>query len=255
MSASGLCLTVLLACVIVDTLVEGGILRRHRGHHSRVPEYRGAEEPTSLDLWPRRSDDRREERRDDTHRGQREEERLGGYLEARANYFQSSDYEDVVEARPRPVVHRRRHVTRNEGEDEGSLASFSRKMHRNRHLGNRGSSNMDARARLLESQHQRKLSKLYELEVRDVQNSSVCNYTVVPEVVDSRSRTPEVLEHVKCNHAGSSCLGVNDTYCCIQTYKMIKVRVDGKSEDRKLYVGCVCAREVLLEEPRLPTYD
>jgi len=100
----------------------------------------------------------------------------------------------------------------------------------------------------------------FELEVREAQNKSVCNYTVEP-IPDRRgSRVPRNLEHVKCNHIGSSCQGT-DTYCCIQTYKNIEVSYDnGDKETMKLYVGCVCALQVLngrkmAQRPLLPIND
>lgn len=86
---------------------------------------------------------------------------------------------------------------------------------------------------------------IFELEVKEAQNSSICNYTV-ESIPDTRgSRVPKNLEHVRCNHIGSSCQGTG-TYCCIQTYRNIDVSYgDGDKETIKLYVGCVCALQDL----------
>lgn len=216
----------------------------------------------SLDLLPKHTETREERPRyRDLYR--RTTERRGGYLGARVDLFPSSEYEDVEVQRP--VVHRRRHVSRNyqesprtsaEGsryEDEGSLDV--RKIHHNRHSNYRRASK-EQRARELDLLHEKSLNKFYELEVREAQNSSVCNYTVESIPDDRGTRTPKLLEHVKCNHAGSNCLGAS-THCCIQTYKKIKVSYgDGDSEVLKLYVGCVCAlRQVLLRESKLHIDD
>lgn len=85
--------------------------------------------------------------------------------------------------------------------------------------------------------------KLYEVEVREAQNSSLCNYTVIP-IPDPGGRIPYDLEHVKCNHVGSKCQDTG-TYCCIQTFRNIEVRYeDGRRETLKLYSGCVCSLQI-----------
>ncbi|XP_032677748.1 uncharacterized protein LOC116847154 [Odontomachus brunneus] len=281
MSSTRLCLTILLICVIVDTL-EGSSWRRHHGHHSK-PQYHGFKNPMSLDLLAKLS--RNNEDHSRHHDTYRQKERRD-YLEAQVNSFPSLEYENADEVQI-PVIHRRREVpkdfrqeslqmreadTRSKHEDgvratqhvrhgsylEDQPASFSSSeyedveeqtpvVHRRRQARQRGSD----RTSLLKALHEKSLNELYELEVREVQNNSVCSYTVVPIPDPTGSRIPKVLEEVKCNHAGSSCLGT-DAHCCIQTYKNIEVSYGGKRNTIKLYVGCVCAREVLLKASQLP---
>lgn len=100
----------------------------------------------------------------------------------------------------------------------------------------------------------------FELEVKEAQNSSICNYTV-ESIPDNRgTRMPKDLEHIKCNHAGSSCQNTGG-YCCIQTYRYINVTYgNGEEEQMKIYVGCVCALQDLnnglsVVESELPIYD
>lgn len=106
------------------------------------------------------------------------------------------------------------------------------------------------------------LSELYnrhfEIEVREAQNSSLCNYTVIP-IPDPGGRIPRELEHVKCNHVGSRCQD-EGTYCCLQTYRNMQVAYkDGKSDTIKVYSGCVCSLQLHATlkpyVPNLPTND
>ena len=88
-----------------------------------------------------------------------------------------------------------------------------------------------------------KNKRYYEVEVKEAQNSSLCNYTVVdiPDPSPDQSRIPKKLVNVMCNHAGSRCRGVG-TYCCLQTYSKLDVSYgDGTSESMKIYTGCVCS--------------
>ncbi|XP_066586532.1 uncharacterized protein [Prorops nasuta] len=89
-----------------------------------------------------------------------------------------------------------------------------------------------------------KIVEDYQLEVKEAQNSSICNYTVVP-IPNVRGRNPRDLEHVICNHAGSRCQSLGQ-YCCIQTYREIEVTYgDKSSEVLRIYAGCVCALQLI----------
>lgn len=99
---------------------------------------------------------------------------------------------------------------------------------------------------------------LFEVEVREAQNSSLCNYTIIP-IPDPGGRIPRELEHVKCNHVGSRCQD-KGTYCCLQTYRNVQVVYeDGKMENIKVYSGCVCSLQLYGTlkpfNPNLPTND
>lgn len=104
------------------------------------------------------------------------------------------------------------------------------------------------------------ISDFYELEVKEAQNSSICNYTVEPIPDESGgTRVPRDLEHVKCNHVGTRCQNTG-TYCCIQTYRMVMVKYgDDKEKPMKIYAGCVCSLQLLAalhpHHPRLPLND
>ncbi|EFN80281.1 uncharacterized protein LOC109504189 [Harpegnathos saltator] len=241
----GLCLTVLLTCVIVDMLVQAASLRRHHSHHSR-PQHDDFEELTSLGLSPKHSEKRHVYPR---HRDNPRERR--GYLqESGAGLFPSSDYEDVeVQA---PLLHRRRHVSRNYQGDEYERQHSARRLHHRHPAPSNSYLSVNERLRQLNDRQANSLPDFFELEVRQAQNSTVCNYTVVPVPDPKGCRTPKNLEHIMCNRAGSSCFDTN-SHCCIQTYKKIDVSYgDGTSDVIKLYVGCVCVRQELLIETKLP---
>ncbi|KAJ8672722.1 hypothetical protein QAD02_003982 [Eretmocerus hayati] len=89
--------------------------------------------------------------------------------------------------------------------------------------------------------------RMFEVEVREAQNSSLCNYTVVPIPDTTGTRLPRELEHIKCNHVGSKCQD-RGTYCCLQTYRNVEVVYGGGSEPRteilKVYSGCVCSLQI-----------
>lgn len=88
-----------------------------------------------------------------------------------------------------------------------------------------------------------------EAKVKDVENSSSCNYTVKPFTISDNSDdyiVPKDLVDITCNYSGSTCQ-INDTkylfYCCIQTYTDIQVPMKkGGHKLMRLNTGCVCAQ-------------
>lgn len=100
---------------------------------------------------------------------------------------------------------------------------------------------------------------VFELEVREAQNSSLCNYTVV-SIPDPGDRVPRVLEHIKCNYVGNRCRE-RGSYCCVQTYRMVDVSYEatGSNDTIKVYSGCVCALQIYGTlkpyNPKLPLDD
>ncbi|KYQ58215.1 hypothetical protein ALC60_02635 [Trachymyrmex zeteki] len=241
------CLPVLVAYVIVNIpLVQGRSLRRRHGHHSH-PNYYNFEESLPRDLSGRLDDDLEYYR--DFHRQKKSRE----YPQV---LDRSLEYEDSEERVPMSF---RRHKHEYGSRDRESLRKdylrkhdfdalsmrfvARRKRHDKRTVVNYHKFNPEDVTWQFENQP-RMQEKLFELEVKQAQNSSICNYTV-ESIPDTRgSRVPKDLEHVKCNHIGSSCQGTG-TYCCIQTYRNIEVSYgDGDTERMKLYVGCVCALQV-----------
>lgn len=83
-------------------------------------------------------------------------------------------------------------------------------------------------------------SEDFEVEVKEAQNNSICDYKVVsiPDLVGNR--IPADLEHVVCNHAGSRCQD-KGFYYCLQTYRIIDVYHGHERSKMKIYAGCVCA--------------
>lgn len=280
-----LCLSAVFTCLIVlGTFVEGRSLRLRHGHHSRpgYDDFDGESMPRDLSAH-RRLDEERDE--DLKYRDSyRRTDKWHDYPAA-ADRFGSSEYEDIMEEpAPSPARHHRyRHGTKTyeslqRGDDErwydddyeryaSSKFVARRKRQNNRHgsppvyrpitnedrMDIRTSKQRDYNAELL---HIDDLP--FEMEVKEAQNSTICNYTV--ESISDRyagqrgSRVPKDLEHVKCNHAGSSCQA--GKHCCIQTYRKIDVSYgDGTKERMKIYVGCVCARIRGLEESLLSTND
>ncbi|XP_058802013.1 uncharacterized protein LOC131670433 [Phymastichus coffea] len=99
---------------------------------------------------------------------------------------------------------------------------------------------------------------VFELEVREAQNSSLCNYTIIP-IPDPGGRVPRLLEHVKCNYVGNRCRE-RGSYCCVQTYRNVEVTYPGNKNDTiKVYSGCVCALQIYGTlkpyNPKLPLDD
>lgn len=230
------CILVVLTCVIVSTtLVQGRSLRRRHGHHA-LSDY--LEKSLPRDLSERLEDDL--EYYPDFY-GQAKKRKHAQLLD----HSEYEEYEDLEERVP-PFLLRYEHEDGSRGRESlrrkedfllkhDDFDAFSRIVARrkrnNKHGGMR---NQDKR----NLQHRR---NFLEMEVKMAQNRSICNYTVesVPDLYGSR--IPRNLEHVRCNHLGSSCQGTN-SYCCIQTYKNIEVSYgNGHNETMKLYVGCVCA--------------
>jgi len=146
-----------------------------------------------------------------------------------------------------PSLRRRKEIRRGYGADESSNELGARRKRHYRHgkaVNYRRMTEQDERdfLRASERDQEPEPRESYELEVKKAQNSSICNYTVIADT--KRNRVPRDLEHVVCNHAGTSCQGAG-SYCCIQTYRKIDVSYsDGNREIMKLYVGCVCALQV-----------
>lgn len=85
--------------------------------------------------------------------------------------------------------------------------------------------------------------KRFEVELREAQNSSLCNYTVteIRDTSEDQSRIPKHLVDVKCNHAGLKCREPG-THYCLQTYGKVEVSYsNGTTEVLKILTGCVCA--------------
>ncbi|XP_043273751.1 uncharacterized protein [Venturia canescens] len=85
--------------------------------------------------------------------------------------------------------------------------------------------------------------KRFEVELKEAQNSSLCNYTVteIRDTSEDRSRIPKHLVDVKCNHAGLKCREPGAHYC-LQTYGKVEVSYsNGTTEVLKILTGCVCA--------------
>lgn len=266
------CLSVLIACIIVSTpFVQGRSLRRRHGHHSHS-DYYNLDESLPRDLSRRLEDDLEHYR--DFH-GQTKIPKL----EYPQVLDRSSEYEDS-EDRVSPSFRRYKHEYDSRGREslrrkEDSLHDdfnalsmrFVRRKRYNKHdsvthqknnepskINLKLNARYDYRVKLYPDKND---EASFELEVKEAQNRSVCNYTV-ESIPDTRgSRVPKNLEHVRCNHIGSSCQGTG-TYCCIQTYRNIEVSYgNGDKETMKLYVGCVCALQVFnnIQEPRLPIND
>lgn len=267
----GFCLPVLVACVIVSIpFVQGRSLRRRHGHHSHS-DYYNLEE-----LLPRHLTGRLEDDLDFSY----------GQTKRRQVLGRSSEHEDSEERVP-PFFHRYKHEYGSKGReslrrkedflrkhDDVDALSMGYVARRKRHnkkgrtvsyqrISEQDKTNLSRqrnhRFDRLHSGESGGFHAIFELEVKEAQNSSICNYTV-ESIPDTRgSRVPKDLEHVRCNHIGSSCQGTG-TYCCIQTYRNIDVSYgDGDKETIKLYVGCVCALQdlnsVQVVESQLPIND
>ncbi|KYN39128.1 hypothetical protein ALC56_06554 [Trachymyrmex septentrionalis] len=245
------CLPVLVAYVIVNIpLVQGRSLRRRHGHHSHL-NYYNFEESLPRDLSGRRLDDDLEYYHD--FQGRKKSREYPQVLDRSLAYGEDS------EERVPMSFHRYKHEY--DSRDRGSLRKdFPRKHNDFNALSMRFVARRKRHNKFgtVASYHRfnprdvtwrfedelRVQEKVFELEVKQAQNSSICNYTV-ESIPDTRgTRVPKDLEHVRCNHIGSSCQGTG-TYCCIQTYRNIEVSYgDGDTETMKLYVGCVCALQV-----------
>ncbi|EFN66435.1 hypothetical protein EAG_12584 [Camponotus floridanus] len=269
----GLCLPVLFACIVSMSIVQGRNLRRRHNHHSHPDYYLDFEESIPRDLSRRFEDDL--EYQQDLYRRPMEKRELSRIL-------------DPVEYEERTPLPHRKHINyaeslrKNEARKQEDVIedalttrfNVRRKRQHNKHSGTvsyQKFSDQD-KQELEISKRRRQQLELYtstisglrapfELEVKEVQNSSICNYTVksIP-IPYNRTRVPKDLEHVRCNYAGSSCQDTGN-YCCIQTYRYIEVSYDN-GEDRekmKIYVGCVCALQDLnndlLSQSYLPIHD
>lgn len=92
---------------------------------------------------------------------------------------------------------------------------------------------------------------LFEVEVKDAQNTSTCSYTVEPVLDKKGNRVRGNLEHVKCNNKGCLCQDQFNGTCCVQTYQKIDVFFDDNTvENMKVYVGCVCALKPKLKSDK-----
>lgn len=250
------CLFNLVACIIVSTsLVQGRSLRLRHGHRSHS-DYYNSEESLPRDLAGRLEDDL------EYHRDPYGQARRRGHpsvLDRSSEYEDSEDrvpssfrrYRHEYNSRDRDESLRRREDSLHDDFDISMGYVARRKRHNKHELSHQNISEQNLK--YLRRQHDpaakipflhsnRNSNFSLELEVKKAQNLSICKYTV-ESIPDTRgSRVPKDLEHVRCNHIGSSCQG---TYCCIQTYKNVEVSYgDGDTETIKLYVGCVCALQV-----------
>jgi len=228
-------------------LVQGRNLRRRHGHRSHS-DYYNFEESLPRDLLERLEGDLKYYR-DFFRDGQMKRHEYPQVLDRFSEYEEERvppslrRYKHAYDSRGRESLRREEDFLRKH--DDFNFNVQSRFVARNK----RGSTvHYQLNKKILKSHnpsvklHPENTS--FELEVKEAQNSSICNYTV-ESIPDTRgSRVPKDLEHVKCNHIGSICQGTG-TYCCIQTYKNIEVSYgDGDKETMKLYVGCVCALQV-----------
>lgn len=274
-----LCLFVLFAYVIVSTsVVEGRNLRRRHGHHFYPDYYQNFEESV-----PRKLSKRLEDDLEYFYRKQTERRELSGVVNRPAEYKErisplrrythmydlTTNYDEPL--RRKDETHRQEHLS-----EDTLMKSVVRGKRHNRR-------DSTVRYQNFETDQDRKemsrqdleeneplftspndgLRASFEMEVKEAQNSSICNYSVesIPDI--RGTRMPRDLEHIKCNHVGSKCQHTNhDYYCCIQTFRYVHVSYSdgGDSERIKLYVGCVCAlqglkHEVPLMETKLRTDD
>ncbi|XP_050445959.1 uncharacterized protein LOC126848792 [Cataglyphis hispanica] len=265
-----LCLPVLFACVVSTSVVQGRNLRRRHNHHSHPDYYPNFEESMPRDLSRRLEDDL--EYQQDSYRRQMELDRPAKYKE---RILPSRRYKHVYDLRNYAESLRRKdEIGRQEDIIEDASTKYVVRGKRHNRHGGPIYQNINDQERLeLEMSRLHKQFELlhhtstsgglrasFELEVKEAQNSSICNYTV-ELIPDNRgTRMPKDLEHVKCNHAGSSCQDTGG-YCCIQTYRYIKVSYgNGEEERMKIYVGCVCALQDLnnglsVVESELPIND
>lgn len=271
----GLCLPVLFACVVSMSVVQGRNLRRRHNHHSHLDYYLDFEDSIPRDLSRRFEDN--PEYQQDSYREQMERRESSRILDGPA------ENEERI-----PLPHRkhvydlrnyaeslRKDEPRRQANVEDALTRFvvRRKRH-NRHgsgsLNYQRFNKQDKWELDVNKQHQQLelytsttngLRASFELEVKEAQNSSICNYTVesIPIPGNRTTRMPRDLEHIRCNYIGSSCQ--TGDYCCIQTYRHVEVLYDD-GEDRekmKIYVGCVCALQDLnsglTEYSQLPIND
>lgn len=87
---------------------------------------------------------------------------------------------------------------------------------------------------------------MYEMEVEEVQNTSICSYTIQPVEDKSGNWMLKNLQHIKCNKVGNKCQQSDKPHCCIQTYKMVDLKFSNSSMQQvKIYTGCVCAYSTL----------
>lgn len=276
----GLCLPILFACVVSMSIVQGRNLRRRHNHHSHPDYYLDFEESIPRDLSRHFEDDL--EYQQDPYRRQMERRESSRILDRPVEYEERTPLphrKHMYDLRNYAESLRKNEARRQEDAIEDTLTRFivRRKRH-NRHSGTKTGgtvsyqkfSDQDKRELEISKRQQLELYTSttgglrapFELEVKEAQNSSICNYTVksIPIPYNRTTRVPKDLEHVTCNHAGSSCQDTGD-YCCIQTFRHIEVSYDN-GEDRekmKIYVGCVCALQDLnndlLRQSDLPIHD
>lgn len=269
----GLCLPVLFACIVSMSIVQGRNLRRRHNHHSHPDYYLDFEESIPRDLSRRFEDDL--EYQQDLYRRPMERRESSRILDRPVEYEEQTPLphrKHMYDLRNYAESVRKNEARKQEDAIEDALTRFivRRKRH-NRHSGTVSYQKFsDQDRRDLEISKRRQLELYtsttgglrasFELEVKEAQNSSICNYTVesIP-IPYNRTRMPKDLEHIRCNYAGSSCQDTGN-YCCIQTYRYIEVSYDN-GEDRekmKIYVGCVCALQDLnneLIQSYLPIHD
>ncbi|XP_029157819.1 uncharacterized protein LOC114930236 [Nylanderia fulva] len=243
-----LCLLVLFVCVIVSTsVVEGRNLRRRHGHHFYPDYYQNFEESVPRDLsrrlegdleYPYRMPTGRYESSGVVDRPAEYEDRMLPFRQYR-HLYDLNNYDEPFQRKGEtyrqghPVIRGKRH-----GHDDAvQYQNFVTDQE------NRERSSQDLDESLMTSPSV-DIRAPFEMEVKEAQNSSICNYRV-EKIPDIRgTRMPKDLEHIKCNRAGSKCQHVKQGYyCCIQTFKYIQVSYSdiGAKEKIKLYVGCVCA--------------
>lgn len=262
-------LSALVACIIVSTpLVQGRSLRRRHGHHSHL-DYYNLEESLPRDLSGHLEDDL-EDYRDSygqaKRRGYPEDlDRFSEYEDSEHRVPSFRRYRHEYDSRDRESLRRKEDFPHKHDDfDALSTGFIARRKRHNKHDSNviyqRINEQNKKNPRL--SGHRNRGFELFssgndnsfELELKVAQNRSICNYTV-ESIPDTRgSRVPKDLEHVRCNHIGSSCQSTG-TYCCIQTYRNIEVSYgNGEKETMKLYVGCVCALQAFngVQESQLP---
>lgn len=84
----------------------------------------------------------------------------------------------------------------------------------------------------------------FEAQAKEVENNSLCNYTVTSFADADDYILPKNLINITCNYSGSRCQA-NGYYCCLQTYTHIQVTLKkGGTRPMRINTGCVCALQL-----------
>ncbi|XP_063991412.1 uncharacterized protein LOC135169924 [Diachasmimorpha longicaudata] len=86
----------------------------------------------------------------------------------------------------------------------------------------------------------------FDADIKNLQNCSVCTYSVTPVPKSDVYDVPEDLVEVTCSEEsiGESCSEVGVNYVCMQAFSYVKFGVKGNPGEfkkKKINTGCVCA--------------